>query len=241
MNISNHDCWLNIDKPIGYSSAKVVSIVKKITGAKKVGHGGTLDPFASGVLPIALNKATKTSEKLLSARKKYLFTITFGEFRDSDDIEGAVEEVSDKTTNSSDLAQILVKFFGKILQTPSKFSAIKINGKRAYDLARSGHEFIMPNREIEIYEISLVNFNEKSAQIIVECSKGTYVRSLARSICVELNICGYVSSLQRLRVGKFLLAKTISLDELKAKVNNDCIFLDGSMLLLHDVLNVETP
>ena len=99
----------------------------------------------------------------------------------------------------------------------------------------------MPNREIEIYEIALINFNESSAQIIVECSKGTYVRSLARSICAELNVCGYVSSLQRLTVGKFLLSKTISLDELKAKVNNDSIFLDGSMLLLHDVLNVETP
>jgi tRNA pseudouridine55 synthase len=241
MNISNHDCWLNIDKPIGYSSAKVVSIVKRITGAKKVGHGGTLDPFASGVLPIALNKATKTSEKLLNARKKYLFTITFGEFRDSDDIEGVVEEISGNKTTASDLSQILAKFFGKITQTPSKFSAIKINGKRAYELARQGQEFSMPLREIEVYEISLVNFNDKSAQIIIECSKGTYVRSLARAICLELNVCGYVSSLQRLRVGKFLYAKTISLDELKAKVNNELIFLDGSMLLLHDVLNVETP
>jgi tRNA pseudouridine55 synthase len=241
MNISNHDCWLNIDKPIGYSSAKVVSIVKRITGAKKVGHGGTLDPFASGVLPIALNKATKTSEKLLTAKKKYLFTITFGEFRDSDDIEGVVEEISGNKTTASDLSQILAKFFGKITQTPSKFSAIKINGKRAYELARQGQEFSMPLREIEVYEISLVNFNDKSAQIIIECSKGTYVRSLARAICLELNVCGYVSSLQRLRVGKFLYAKTISLDELKAKVNNELIFLDGSMLLLHDVLNVETP
>jgi tRNA pseudouridine55 synthase len=241
MNISNHDCWLNIDKPIGYSSAKVVSIVKRITGAKKVGHGGTLDPFASGVLPIALNKATKTSEKLLTAKKKYLFTITFGEFRDSDDIEGVVEEISSNKTTASDLSQILAKFFGKITQTPSKFSAIKINGKRAYELARQGQEFSMPLREIEVYEISLVNFNDKSAQIIIECSRGTYVRSLARAICLELNVCGYVSSLQRLRVGKFLYAKTISLDELKAKVNNELIFLDGSMLLLHDVLNVETP
>ncbi|MFM7620985.1 MAG: tRNA pseudouridine(55) synthase TruB [Alphaproteobacteria bacterium] len=233
--LHNKDCWLNIEKPLGYSSAKVVAIVKKITNAKKVGHGGTLDPFACGVLPIALNKATKTAEKLMTAKKGYLFNIKFGEFRDSDDIEGKVEKTCDTRTTANNLAQILFKFIGKIDQTPSKFSAIKINGNRAYDLARQGHDFAMPKRQIEIYQIKLLHFDLDNALIAIECSKGTYVRSLARSICLELGICGYVSYLKRLKVGKFLSNQTISLDELKAKVNNDIIFLDGTMLLLHDV------
>jgi tRNA pseudouridine55 synthase len=233
--LNNCDCWLNIEKPIGYSSAKVVAIVKKITQAKKVGHGGTLDPFACGVLPIALNKATKTAETLMNAKKQYLFTIKFGEFRDTDDVEGKVEKTSELRTTANNFAQTLFNFIGKIEQTPSKFSAIKINGNRAYDLARQGQDFEMPKRQIEIYQIKLLHFEKDFAQISVECSKGTYIRSLARSICTELGICGYVSYLKRLKVGKFLSSSTISLDELKAKVNNDIIFLDGTMLLLHDV------
>lgn len=233
--LNNCDCWLNIEKPIGYSSAKVVAIVKKITQAKKVGHGGTLDPFACGVLPIALNKATKTAETLMNAKKQYLFTIKFGEFRDTDDVEGKVEKTSESRTTANNFAQTLFNFIGKIEQTPSKFSAIKINGNRAYDLARQGQDFEMPKRQIEIYQIKLLHFEKDFAQISVECSKGTYIRSLARSICLELGICGYVSYLKRLKVGKFLSSSTISLDELKAKVNNDIIFLDGTMLLLHDV------
>lgn len=233
--LNNRDCWLNIEKPIGYSSAKVVAIVKKITQAKKVGHGGTLDPFACGVLPVALNKATKTAEALMKAKKQYLFTIKFGEFRDTDDIEGKVEKTSELRTTANNFAQTLFNFIGKIEQTPSKFSAIKINGNRAYDLARQGQDFEMPKRQIEIYQIKLLHFAQDFAQISVECSKGTYIRSLARSICLELGICGYVSYLKRLKVGKFLSSSTISLDELKAKVNNDIIFLDGTMLLLHDV------
>lgn len=233
--LNNPDCWLNIEKPIAYSSAKVVAIVKKITKAKKVGHGGTLDPFACGVLPIALNKATKTAEILMNAKKQYLFNIKFGEFRDTDDIEGKVEKTSDSRTTANNLAQILFKFIGKIEQTPSKFSAIKINGNRAYKLARQGQDFEIPKRQVEIYQIKLLHFEQDFVQISVECSKGTYIRSLARSICLELGICGYVSYLKRLKVGKFLSSSTISLDELKAMVNNDIIFLDGSMLLLHDV------
>lgn len=233
--LQNLDCWLNIEKPIGYSSAKIVAIVKKITQAKKVGHGGTLDPFACGVLPIALNKATKTAETLMNAKKQYLFTIKFGEFRDTDDIEGKVEKTSESRTTVNNFAQTLFNFIGKIEQTPSKFSAIKINGNRAYDLARQGQDFEMPKRQIEIYQITLLHFEHDYAEIIVECSKGTYIRSLARSICLELGICGYVCYLKRLKVGKFLSSSTISLDELKAKVNNDIIFLDGTMLLLHDV------
>lgn len=220
MNFSTDNYWLNIDKPIGFSSAKVVAIVKGITNAKKVGHGGTLDPFASGVLPIALNRATKTSQQLLNSNKKYQFTITYKEFRDTDDVEGKIQQTSDKVPSTNELAQILIKFIGKISQTPSKFSAIKINGNRAYDLARKGQDFEMPSREVEIFMLKLIENNSLEAKLEVECSKGTYIRSLARAICVELKICGYVSSLRRVNVGNFSINQIISLDELKAKVHN---------------------
>lgn len=241
MDLSKLDCWLNINKPIGFSSAKVVAIVKKITGAKKVGHSGTLDPFASGVLPIALNKATKTCEIVMNLKKSYLFTIKFGEFRDTDDIEGNIEKQCDKRPELIEFVEVLKNFVGKIWQTPSRFSAIKIKGQRAYNLARQGHKFEMPSRQVEISSIQLLEFNKDYAKLIVECSKGTYVRSLARSICLELGVCGFVANLKRLKVGIFLENKTILLDELKAKVNNDKIFLDGSLLLLQDVFTVEKP
>jgi tRNA pseudouridine55 synthase len=217
--ISQKNLWLNINKPISHSSAKVVAIVKKITGAKKVGHGGTLDPFASGVLPIALNKATKTSLQIMDCKKKYSFTITWGQFRDSDDIEGKVVECSKKRPTYNSLNSVIPKFIGKILQTPSRFSAIKINGKRAYELARLGKNFEMPKREIEIFSIKLISNSIEFAEFEVECSKGTYIRSLARQICEELNVCGYLSKLTRLSVGNFKIQNSISLDLIIATSN----------------------
>ncbi len=214
-SLKEQNIWLNIDKPAGYSSAKVVAIVKSITKAKKVGHGGTLDPFATGVLPIALNKATKTSQMMMDAPKKYLFYIKWGEFRDSDDIEGNVTEKSDKVPNNNQLFCSCLSFIGKIEQTPSKFSAIKINGKRAYDLVRKKIDFEMPKREVNIFNLDILKNSFDGALIKVKCSKGTYVRSLARDICLKNNVCGYVSYLRRLEVGKFNADNIISLDLLK--------------------------
>lgn len=231
-NLKEQNCWLNIDKPIGFSSAKVVAIVKRMTGAKKVGHGGTLDPFATGILPIALNKATKTAEELMQARKKYFFRIQFGEFRDSDDIEGQVTETSAARPNTASIINILPLFIGKIIQTPSQFSAIKINGQRAYHLARQGIVVEMPKREVEVFSLKLIGNNNDFAEFELCCSKGTYVRSLAREICQKLEVCGYVSKLTRLEVGNFKYEKRISLDALKTSITLNSSHLDGSMLFI---------
>lgn len=235
-NLKFADLWLNIDKPIGISSARAVAIVKRITGAKKVGHGGTLDPFASGILPIALNKATKTSEALMKTRKKYLFRISWGEFRDTDDVEGKITETSSARPTNAQIISATPFFIGKIKQTPSRFSAIRINGQHAYDLARKDIEFEMPSREVEIFSLKFVSNYEEFAELEVECSKGTYIRSLARDICKKIGVCGYVSTLTRLRVGKFLYEKRISLDALKRATTYGGRFSDGSLLLVQDVL-----
>lgn len=229
-NLQSDNLWLNIDKPLGFSSAKAVAIVKKITGAKKVGHGGTLDPAASGILPIALNRATKTSENLMNAPKKYYFRITFGEFRDSDDSEGKVTETSNARPEISQIISALPLFVGKIKQKPSRFSAIKINGQRAYELARNNIEFEIKEREVEIFRINLVSLSPDYCDLEIECSKGTYVRSLARDICLKTGVCGYVSILTRLRVGDFNYSNRISLDLLKLNTTYGGRFLDGSLL-----------
>jgi tRNA pseudouridine55 synthase len=240
INFTTENVWLNIDKPIGFSSAKVVAIVKRITGAKKVGHAGTLDPFASGVLPIAVNKATKTAEQLMAARKKYYFHIRFGEFRDSDDIEGVLTESSDYRPSTSQIISALTDFVGKIKQTPSRFSAIKINGARAYELARKNIEFAMKEREIEVFAVKLISNSAEFCAIEIECGKGTYVRSFARELCQKLGVCGYVSKLVRLEVGKFIYQNTISLDKLKNIIDHGSSLPDGSMLFSHDVLESQS-
>lgn len=238
MNFATENYWLNIDKPIGISSARAVAIVKRLTKAKKVGHGGTLDPFADGILPIAVNKATKTAEAMMAARKQYRFRIQWGEFRDTDDVEGQVEESSAVRPSSAELIAILPQFVGKIQQTPSKFSAIKINGQRAYDLARDGVAFEMKSREIEIFSLKLLSNNQDFCEIEIECSKGTYVRSLARAIAQKLQACGYVSKLTRLQVGRFLYQNKISLETLKNITRFDGTLLDGSLLLLQDAIKM---
>ena len=237
LNLQSQNIWLNIDKPLGYSSAKVVAIVKRLTGAKKVGHAGTLDPFASGVLPIALNKATKTCQYIEGAQKKYFFRISWGEFRDSDDIEGKVIETSEARPKTAAIISALLHFIGKIRQVPSRFSAIKINGVRAYELARKDIDFEIKEREVTIFSAKLIQNTAEFGDFEIECSKGTYVRSFARDLCRKISVCGYVSELTRLQVGKFFYDKTISLAKLKTLANYGGRFLDSSMLCLHDVLD----
>jgi tRNA pseudouridine55 synthase len=239
-SLSEQNFWLNLDKPIGFSSAKCVAIVKRMLGAKKVGHGGTLDPFADGILPIAVNKATKTAEKLMATKKKYNFRISFGEFRDTDDVEGVVTESSDARPTNSQIISALPFFIGKIEQTPSRFSAIKINGRRAYELARKGVEFEVPKRIVEILTIKLISNNPDSAEFEIECSKGTYVRSLSRAICEKIGVCGFVSRLTRLEVGPFLYEKRISLDALKTLITLRNSFTGGSLLSLQDVSKLDS-
>lgn len=235
--ISTQNIWINIDKPIGYSSAKVVAIVKKITGANKVGHGGTLDPFASGVLPVALNKATKACQYIMDENKKYYFRITWGQFRDSDDIEGKVVEESDFRPKTLDIISALPKLIGKIQQVPSRFSAIKVDGKRAYELARKDVDFSLKAREVKILSAKLICNNDEFADFEIECSKGTYVRSFAHDLSKMVKACGFVSCLTRTKVGKFSYEKTISLAKLKSLVKYEERFFDSALLSLHDVLS----
>ena len=169
-DFTTENYWINLDKPKDISSAFAVKIIKKLTKAKKVGHGGTLDPFATGVLPIAINKCTKQSSKIMDFRKKYYFTIIFGEFRDSDDITGKVIEESKKRISSADFMKNIPNFIGKINQQPSKFSAIKINGEKCYDLARKGLDIEMPFREIEIYSIKVLKYCTNYCKMELECS-----------------------------------------------------------------------
>ena len=215
MIINDDHFLLNINKQKGYSSAKVVAIVKKILKAKKVGHAGTLDPIASGVLPIAVNKATKIIDYIQADEKEYYAEIKWGEKRDTDDIEGKIKSFSIKRPSNLEILSIISFFLGKVEQTPPEFSAIKVKGKRSYDLARSGQKVNLKSRSIFIKEIRLIFNNNKKAGFFIRCSKGTYIRSFARDIAEKLGSFGYISDLKRLKVGKFSLAQTISLDKLK--------------------------
>jgi tRNA pseudouridine55 synthase len=209
----NDNYWINLYKPQGISSAKAVAIIKKFGKFAKVGHGGTLDPAAEGVLPIAINKATRTASSIESTRKKYFFTITWGEDRDTDDSEGKVIATNNLRPTTWQIVNSLASFCGKINQTPSKFSAIKVDGKRAYKLARANADFEMKSREITIYQIKLCQSLENSASFEVLCSKGTFVRTLARQLSDKMQVCGFVSKLVRLQVGNFDVADTISLQQ----------------------------
>ena len=207
--------WLNIDKKKGYSSAKVVSIVKRILKVKKVGHAGTLDPIATGVLPIAINKATKVIDYVQAEEKDYYAEIKWGEKRDSDDIEGKIKSFAIKRPSNLEIFSIISSFLGQIEQTPPEFSAIKVNGKRSYKLARSGEKVILKSRLIRIKEIRLIFNNDKKVGFFIRCSKGTYIRSFARDLAEKLGSFGYISNLRRLKVGNFRCHETISLDKLK--------------------------
>ncbi len=208
--------WLNIDKPAGLSSAAVVGAVKRITNAQKAGHAGTLDPFATGVLPIALGEATKTVPYIVDDIKEYGFTARWGEARNTDDLDGEVTETSPVRPTEQDLAQVLPKFTGLITQIPPIFSAIKIDGKRAYKLARDGAEITMPSREVTIHSLSLEETQDADhSRFHVCCSKGTYIRALARDLALEVGTFAHLSQLRRTKVGPFLAENAISLDKLE--------------------------
>ena len=209
------DGWLNINKPIGCTSTKVVAIVKKITKAKKVGHGGTLDPMASGVLPICINKATKQVESMMDHDKIYLFHLTFGEFRDTYDVEGKILEKNNFIPKENNIIANIKNFIGDIEQIPPIYSALKINGKRACDLARDGKNVELKPRNIKIYNIKYNGFiTENTIELMVHCGRGCYIRSLGIDLARSLNAIGYVSKIERQKVGNFLLENSINLESL---------------------------
>ncbi len=236
MVFSKVNGWLIIDKNYGISSAKVVHIVKKSLKLKKVGHIGTLDPLATGVLPLALGEATKTIPYICNLLKIYKFTIKWGEETSTGDTEGDVTKTSSCRPVVADIKRVIKDFIGFIDQEPHKYSAIKVNGKRAYDLSRQGIDFSLKKRKIEIKAIHVTSINSKNhANFEVTCGSGTYVRSLARDIAISLGTYGHVVSLRRLKVGLFSEESALSI---KNDINKeDCVLMNNSILPINRVLN----
>lgn len=215
--------WLIIDKPRDMGSTQVVNLTRRLFNAKKNGHAGTLDPFATGVLPIAFGEATKVLPYVTDGEKEYEFVLQFGASTNTDDSEGEIVETTAKIPTEDEIKQVIPLFIGKIKQTPPMYSAIKINGQRAYKLARDGQQVEMPEREIEIFDLRLLNFNEanRQAKFKVRCSKGTYVRTLGRDIALKLSSKGYLRELRRTKCGKFSIDDAILLEKLKNMVHSD--------------------
>ncbi|MCX5477875.1 tRNA pseudouridine(55) synthase TruB [Kaistia geumhonensis] len=209
--------WLILDKPLGMTSTQAVSVVKRLFGAQKAGHAGTLDPLATGLLPIALGEATKTVPYVMDGRKIYGFTVRWGEETETDDAEGAVVATSDARPDRAAIEALLPAFTGTIMQVPPAFSAIKVDGERAYDLARDGEEVVLEPRPIEVHRLDIVDMpDEHTAVFAAECGKGTYVRALARDMGRALGTRGHVVRLRRLLVGPFDEASMVTLDALRA-------------------------
>ncbi|MEE8515338.1 MAG: tRNA pseudouridine(55) synthase TruB, partial [Alphaproteobacteria bacterium] len=208
--------WVVIDKPRGITSAAVVTRVLKGLRATRAGHGGTLDPLATGVLPIALGEATKTVAYVMNGHKSYNFVLAWGEARSTGDAEGEVTETSDIRPERKHIEAVLGEFTGKVLQVPPAFSAIKVDGQRAYKLARAERDFTLEAREVEIHRIELKDLPDHNhAAFEVSCGKGVYIRSLARDIAVRLGTVGHVHSMRRTRVGPFAEDVAISLDNME--------------------------
>ena len=227
--------WLNIYKPKGVSSARIVSKIKRLLKAK-IGHAGTLDPLAEGILPIAVGEATKLSSYLVDAKKCYEFKIQFGSMTDTGDAEGKETEVTNIIPESfEECCNITPKFLGKITQIPSKYSAIKIDGHRAYDLARKNIDFEMKSREITIYSLKCLSYENGVASYVAECSKGTYIRTLAEDISKSLQSLGFVIELRRLKVGIFCEEDSVhDLEDLEAKLMKTEAVLDDILELQID-------
>ncbi|OPZ77577.1 MAG: tRNA pseudouridine synthase B [Alphaproteobacteria bacterium ADurb.Bin438] len=208
--------FLVINKDKGIGSTKAVSIAKRILKPKKIGHAGTLDPLAEGVLILAINEATKVIRFVEGAKKQYEFDVFFGAETTTCDAEGEIINQSEKIPTMEEITAIIPEFTGAITQIPPKYSAIKIDGKRAYDLAREGKEFEIKEREIVIESLKLISLSGNVARFLVDCSKGTYVRSLARDIALKLGTYGYVTYLKRTRIGKFSIENAILLSKLES-------------------------
>ncbi|GHC69827.1 tRNA pseudouridine synthase B [Limoniibacter endophyticus] len=207
--------WVVLDKPVGLGSTEAVSKIKWLFNAEKAGHAGTLDPLASGMLPIALGEATKTVPYVMDGTKVYRFTIAWGEERTTDDLEGVASKTSDKRPSRDEVEALLPNYTGVIMQQPPAFSAIKVDGERAYDRARGGEEVELPSREVEIDRLEIIDHTDEKTTLEVECGKGTYVRSLARDLGRDLGCYGHVSDLRRIEVDPFTTEDFVTLDELE--------------------------
>jgi tRNA pseudouridine55 synthase len=230
--------WVILDKPTGMTSTQAVGAIKRLTLAKRAGHAGTLDPLASGCLPIALGEATKTVPFVMDGRKSYRFTVRWGEERDTDDADGRVVATSEARPTRSAIEPLLPSYTGVVSQVPPRYSAIKIEGERAYDLARDGETIEMTARPVEIHRLELVNVPDVDhAEFEAVCGKGTYVRSLARDIGRQLGCYGHIEALRRLEVGSFGEKAMISLEQLTTMCHRAAA---GEASLADALLPVET-
>ncbi|MEA3533412.1 tRNA pseudouridine(55) synthase TruB [Rhizobium sp. CC-YZS058] len=208
--------WLILDKPLDFGSTEAVSKIKWLFKAQKAGHAGTLDPLASGMLPIALGDATKTVPYVMDGRKIYEFTVAWGEERTTDDLEGEAVKTSDRRPGEEEIRALLPRYTGVISQIPPQFSAIKIDGERAYDLAREGETLDIPAREVEVFRLTLLGCTPNLAHFEIECGKGTYVRSMARDLGRDLGCYGHIASLRRSFVAPFAEERMVPLSALTA-------------------------
>ena len=226
--------WINLDKPAGLGSTQAVGKVRRLLNAQKVGHGGTLDPLATGILPIALGEATKTIHYCQDHIKIYSFTACWGEERSTDDAEGTVIATSDHRPTEAEILAALPDFMGEISQIPPQFSAIKVAGERAYDLARDGETVDLKARIVYIEAFEIAEFNADSPRFRVVCGKGTYIRSLVRDLARLLGTVGYVRDLRREAVGPLTLNNSISLEKLQELA--DSARLEEALLPVETVL-----
>jgi tRNA pseudouridine55 synthase len=214
--------WVILDKPIGITSTQAVSIVRRLFNAQKAGHAGTLDPLASGILPIALGEATKTVPFAVNGEKAYRFTVRWGEETNTDDAEGSITRTSERRPTRGEINDLLPRFVGEVMQVPPQFSAIKVDGERAYALARDGEDVILHARPVMIETLDLVGLTDDSTAVFeAQCGKGTYVRSIARDMGRELGCLGHVIDLRRTRVGNFSEDRSVRLDDLRDAADKD--------------------
>ena len=209
--------FINVNKPKGITSHDVVAILRRILKIKQIGHTGTLDPFAEGVLPICIGKATRLIE-FLEDEKAYIGTVQFGKSTDTYDVDGKIINTSEKQITFEDLENALKDFRGEIEQTPPIYSAIKINGKKLYEYAREGKDVEIKPRKVCIQKLEILSFDEikQQAELYIECSKGTYIRSIANDLGLALQAYGYLTKLVRVKAGKFTLRESIELNKLNS-------------------------
>ena len=208
--------WIVVDKPAGITSTQVVGIVKRVFDAQKAGHAGTLDPMATGILAVALGEATKTVPYAMDAEKTYRFTARWGEARDSDDAEGNVTATSAKRPTRDEIESALPSFVGHLEQVPPVYSAIKVHGERAYDLAREGEAIVLEPRRVEVFAAKLLGQGDADhAEFEIRCGKGTYVRAWVRDLARALGTFGHVSKLRRTKIGAFREDDAIALETLR--------------------------
>lgn len=228
--------WINLNKPSGIGSTQALAKVKRALNPKKAGHAGTLDPLANGVLPIALGEATKTVPYMQDRSKIYRFTARWGEARDTDDSEGSVTQTSDVRPSEDAIKNILSHFVGTITQVPPRYSAVKIDGKRAYDLARQGDDnFEIKSRIVNVQSLEIESVKPNEATFLCHCGKGTYIRSIARDMAIRLGTFGHVTLLERQKVGPMSLDSAISLDFFDEKHDKDA--LNAVLLPVETVLD----